>query len=304
MRIHILGSSAGGGFPQWNCNCDNCRGVRDGSKRARPRTQSSIAVSGNDQDWLLFNASPDIHAQLAAFPTLQPGRTRRDTALRAILLVDAQIDHTTGLLLLREHTQPWDVYCTAAVKEDLSTGFPIFPILSHFRGVNWHEVATDEREFTVAGVPGLAFTAVPLRSEAPPYSPHRHNTVAGDNIGVRVRDLASGGTLFYAPGLGAIDQRIEGYMQQADCVLVDGTLWSDDEMIRGGFSDKRGADMGHLDQSGEGGIVQLLARLQRPRKILIHINNTNPVLDEDSPQRATLHAQGIEVAEDGMEIRL
>ncbi|MCP5304492.1 MAG: pyrroloquinoline quinone biosynthesis protein PqqB [Chromatiaceae bacterium] len=304
MRIHVLGSAAGGGFPQWNCNCANCRGVRAGSIRATPRTQSSIAVSGNGQDWLLLNASPDIRAQLEAFPALQPARTRRDTAIGAILLVDAQIDHATGLLLLREHTAPWDLYCTAAVKEDLSTGFPIFNILSHFRGVNWHEVGTDELEFTMPQVPGLAFTGVPLKSEAPPYSPHRHNTVPGDNIGVRIRDLAGGGTLFYAPGLGEVDARIEAYMQDADCVLVDGTLWTDDEMIRGGFSSKRGAEMGHLDQSGEGGILQLLGRLERPRKILIHINNTNPILDEDSAQRAQLTEAGIEVAVDGMEIEL
>ncbi len=304
MRIHILGSAAGGGFPQWNCNCDNCRGLRSGSVRAKSRTQSSIALTGNEEDWVLFNASPDIRAQLESFPALQPGRSRRDTAIRAILLVDAQIDHTTGLLLLREHTEAWDVYCTAAVKEDLSSGFPIFNILAHFRGVNWHEIGTEELEFTMPQAPGLAFTAVPLKSEAPPYSPHRHNTVPGDNIGVRVRDLSSGKSLVYAPGLGQIDPHIETYMREADCLLVDGTLWTDDEMIRGGFSNKRGAEMGHLDQSGDGGILELLGRLKHPRKILIHVNNTNPILDEDSAQRALLAEAGIEVAEDGMEIRL
>lgn len=304
MRFRVLGSGAGGGFPQWNCNCENCSGLRDGSLRAKPRTQSSIAVSGNEEDWILFNASPDIRAQLESFPELQPARGRRDTAIRAILLVDAQIDHSTGLLLLREHTEPWDVYCTAAVKEDLSSGFPIFNILAHFRGVNWHEVRTDESEFTMPQAAGLVFTAVPLKSEAPPYSPHRHNTVPGDNIGVRIQDRRSGKNLFYAPGLGKVDARIENYMRSADCLLVDGTLWTDDEMIRGGFSDKRGAEMGHLDQSGEGGILQLLGRLERPRKILIHINNTNPILDEDSVQRRLLTEAGVEVAEDGMEIRL
>lgn len=304
MRIRILGSAAGGGFPQWNCNCDNCRGVRDGSIAAKPRNQSSIAISANNEDWVLFNASPDIRAQLESFPALQPARARRDTAIAAILLVDAQIDHTTGLLLLREHTKPWDVYCTAAVKEDLTTGFPVFNILAHFRGVNWHEVLTDESEFTISQAAGLAFTAVPLKSEAPPYSPHRHNTVPGDNIGVRVRNLSTGTNLFYAPGLGEIDEHIERYMREADCVLVDGTLWTDDEMIRGGFSDKRGIDMGHLDQSGQGGIVERLSRLQRPRKVLIHINNTNPILNEQSEQRQLLNDAGIEVAEDGMEITL
>ncbi|MFZ0789601.1 MAG: pyrroloquinoline quinone biosynthesis protein PqqB [Chromatiaceae bacterium] len=304
MRVRILGSGAGGGFPQWNCNCRNCSGVRTGEVRATPRTQSSIAVSADGKGWVLFNASPDIRAQLESFPPLQPGRAIRDTAIRAILLVDAQIDHTTGLLMLREHTEPWDIYCTAAVRDDLTTGFPIFNLLSHFRGVTWHEIHTDESTFTIPGAEALEMTGVPLRSEAPPYSPHRHKTVPGDNIGVRVRDRVTGGTLFYAPGLGEIDDPVLGYMQEADCVLVDGTLWTNDEMIRGGISDKLGSDMGHLDQSGRGGILEHLNRLRKPRKILIHINNTNPILDEDSAERRALEGSGIEVAFDGMDIAL
>ena len=197
MHIRILGSGAGGGFPQWNCNCHNCQGVRTGNIKATARTQSSITISANGQDWVLFNASPDIRAQLQSFPPLQPARSIRDTAICAILLVDAQIDHTTGLLLLREHTAPWDIYCTRAVYEDMTSGYPIFNILSHFRGVNWHEVKTDESKFTIPGTDGLVFTAVPLKSEAPPYSPHRHNTVPGDNIGVRVENTLTGKNLFY-----------------------------------------------------------------------------------------------------------
>jgi pyrroloquinoline quinone biosynthesis protein B len=253
---------------------------------------------------VLFNASPDIRAQLEAFPTLQPGRAIRDTAIRAILLVDAQIDHTTGLLLLREHTEPWDVYCTEAVQEDLTSGYPIFNILGHFRGVNWHEVKTDESTFTIPGIEGLIFTAVPLKSEAPPYSPHRHNTVPGDNIGVRVENTASGRNLFYAPGLGSMEPHILPYMEQADVVLVDGTLWTDNEMIQAGISKKLGSEMGHLDQSGEGGIIEILSNLTKPRKILIHINNTNPILVDDSPQRLALTEAGIEVSADGMQLEL
>lgn len=304
MQIRILGSGAGGGFPQWNCNCDNCNGLRTGRIKASPRNQSSIAISANGEDWILFNASPDIRAQLESFPALQPARKRRDTAIRAILLVDAQIDHATGLLLLREHTEPWNVYCTRAVKDDLSSGFPIFNILSHFRGVNWHEVKTDQSIFCMPFAEQLEFTAVPLKSEAPPYSPHRHNTVPGDNIGVRVRDLTTGRNLFYAPGLGQIDDDVREYMEQADCLLVDGTLWTDDEMIKGGFSNKRGSDMGHLDQSGSGGIMELLSGMHRPRKILIHINNTNPILNEESAERKSVAQAGIEVSYDGMEIEL
>ncbi len=304
MRIRILGSGAGGGFPQWNCNCDNCRGVRSGSIKASSRTQSSITLSANGEDWVLFNASPDIRAQLESFPTLQPGRSIRDTAIRAILLVDAQIDHTTGLLLLREHIAPWEIYCTQAVHDDMTSGYPIFNILSHFRGVNWHEVKTDQSSFSIPGAEGLRFTAVPLKSEAPPYSPHRHNTVPGDNIGVRVENTESGKNLFYAPGLGALEPHVIPYMENADCLLVDGTLWTDNEMIKAGISDKHGSEMGHLDQSGKGGIIEILSGLSKPRKILIHINNTNPILVDDSPERMALSAAGIEVSHDGMEIEL
>jgi pyrroloquinoline quinone biosynthesis protein B len=278
--------------------------VRRGNIQAVPRTQSSIAVSADGTNWVLFNASPDIHAQIGSFPPLQPARATRDTGICAILLVDAQIDHTAGLLLLREHTAPWDVYCTAAVRQDLTTGFPIFNILSHFRGVNWHEIRTDESSFAIPAAEGLEFTAIPLKSEAPPYSPHRHNTVPGDNIGVRILDAKTQRKLFYAPGLGQLDQTVRRYLEDADCVLVDGTLWTNDEMIQGGISDKLGSDMGHLDQSGSGGIVEALNGLPGTRKILIHINNTNPILDEASAERRILEDTGIEVAYDGMDIEL
>jgi pyrroloquinoline quinone biosynthesis protein B len=304
MFVHVLGSGAGGGFPQWNCNCVNCKGVRDGSVQARPRTQSSIAISANGEDWILFNASPDIKKQMDDFPALQPCRAVRDTAITAIVITDAQIDHTTGLLSLREHTAPWEVYTTDAVKQDLTTGYPIFNILSHFRGINHHEIATDESSFTIPTAEGLIFTAVPLKSEAPPYSPHRHNTVPGDNIGMKIEDTRTGKNLFYAPGLGEAEPHVLEYMRNADCVLVDGTVWTDDEMANEGISNKRAQEMGHLDQSSKGGIMDILKEMERPRKFLIHINNTNPILNENSPQRKTLEAAGIEVSYDGMDIEL
>lgn len=302
MHIHVLGSGAGGGFPQWNCNCVNCKGVREGTVNAQPRTQSSIAVSADGVDWILFNASPDIKKQLDAFPAIQPAREVRDTAIKAILITDAQIDHTTGLLTLREHNKPWDIYCTAAVNEDLTSGFPIFNILSHFRGVNWHEVKTDQVPFIMPAAPGLEFTAVPLKSEAPPFSPHRHNTVPGDNIGINIFDTRSGKNVFYAPGLGVVEDHVLKYMREADCILMDGTVWTDDEMSREGISDKRATEMGHINQSEEGGSISILNSLQKPRKILIHINNTNPILNEDSPERQVLNNAGIELAYDGMDL--
>ena len=304
MRIHVLGSAAGGGFPQWNCNCSNCGGLRQGRINARARTQSSIAVSGDGVSWVLFNASPDIRTQLEAFPAMQPARSLRDTGITGIILIDSQIDHTTGLLVLREG-QPLNIYCSDMVHQDLTTGHPLFNVLGHYCGVNWHPVPLEAgSHFTVDGVEGLRFTAVPLSSKAPPYSPHRHDPHLGDNISIRVEDVKSGKNLYYAPGLGKIEPHILPYMEQADCLMVDGTFWRDDEMLVAGLGKKYASDMGHLPQSGEDGMLSVLGPMQRPRKILIHINNSNPILDEKSPERAIVDDAGVEVAYDGMDITL
>lgn len=303
MRIRVLGAGAGGGFPQWNCNCRNCSGLRGGTLRARARSQSSIAASGDGEHWLLFNASPDVLQQLRGFPALQPGRALRDSAIAAILLIDAQIDHSTGLLMLREHLQPHALWCTAAVHEDLSGAYPLFPLLSAYCGLDWHELPL-AREVAVDGVPGLTLSALALHSNAPPYSPYRDRPREGDNVGISLI-AANGRRLFYAPGLGEMTPAVWGAMREADCVLVDGTLWTDDELIRLGVSSRRAREMGHLPLSGAGGMLAWLARLpDSTRKVLIHINNTNPVLDEDSPEHAELAARGVELAWDGMEITL
>jgi pyrroloquinoline quinone biosynthesis protein B len=304
MYIQILGSAAGGGFPQWNCNCRNCRGVRAGTLRAQPRTQSSIALSDDGQHWILCNASPDIRVQLESFPKLQPARKLRDTAIGAVILLDSQIDHTTGLLSLREGC-PHQVWCTEMVHQDLSTGFPLFPMLTHWNGGLQHNLINlDGEPFSIPACPGLRITAIALRSSAPPYSPHRGNPHPGDNIGLFVEDTRSGRSLFYAPGLGQVDDSLLAWMGRADCLLVDGTLWRDDEMRVCEVGDKLGSEMGHLAQSGPGGMIEVLDSLAGPRKVLIHINNTNPILDVDSPERAMLAEHEIEVAWDGMSIEL
>ena len=303
MRVHVLGSAAGGGFPQWNCNCPLCHGVRRGTIRAQPRTQSSIAISGNGTDWLLCNASPDILVQLRTFAAAQPARAIRDTAIRAVLLIDAQIDHTTGLCMLREHTGRWPIWCTDPVHEDLRRGHPLLTLLDHYCGTDRHSVPIDGGSFAIDGVDGLRFTALPLHSNAPPYSPHRDRPVPGDNIGLLVESTADGKRLFYAPGLGQIEPPVWAAMQQADIVLVDGTCWTDKELIVLGVSRKRARDMGHLAQDGAGGMLEWLEQLPAStRKILIHVNNTNPILDEGGAEHARLRAAGIEVAFDGMEI--
>lgn len=306
MKIRVLGSAAGGGFPQWNCNCPNCAGLRDGTLRAVARTQSSIVVSsGSDTEWALVNASPDLLAQIQANKVLQPARAIRDSAICGIVLADGQVDHTTGLYMLREASKPWPLWCTDSTYADLTRGNPILDVLSHYCGVERHRIGLEGEEFTVPGVRGVRWRALPVASKPAPYSPNRESPVPGDNIALELIDDVTGHSVLYAPGLGAIDEPIWRAMQSARCVLVDGTFWTDDEMIRLGISRKRARDIGHLPQSGRGGMLEWLERLApNTRRVLIHINNTNPILDEDSPERAELTRRGVEVACDGMEIEL
>lgn len=303
MKIRVLGAGAGGGFPQWNCNCDNCSRVRSGDFVGTKRTQSSIVVSGDGQNWLLVNASPDIRTQLEHFPAAHPRHGIRDSGIKAILLIDSQIDHSTGLLMLRESTSPLNIYCSEMVAQDLSTGFPLFKMLEHYCRVQHQVLPLDGSAFEIPAVPGLRFRTHALKSKAPPYSPRRHDPHDGDNVGLIVEDIASGQVLYYAPGLGEIEPHVRSAMAEANCLLVDGTFWQHDEMSRAGICDKKALEMGHLPQSGTGGMIEQLADV-RGRKILIHINNTNPILDEASAERAELHQAGIEVAYDGMMIEL
>lgn len=304
MKIRVLGSAAGGGFPQWNCNCPNCRGYRAGTLRAHARTQSSIAVCGGSS-WVLVNASPDITAQLHANPDLQPARSIRDSAIVGIVLVDGQVDHTTGLYMLRESVRPWPIWCTDSTYADLTRGNPVLNVMQFYCGVERRRIELDDAGFTVEGVSGVRFRALPVASKPAPYSPNRDHPVSGDNLALVIEDLATGRTVVYAPGLADIDERVWRAMQSAACLMVDGTFWSDDEMIRLGVSAKRARDIGHLPQAGPGGMLERLARLPAAtRKILIHINNTNPILDEQSAEWAELERRGIEVARDGMEIVL
>ncbi len=270
--------------------------------RARARLQSSIAVCGEDANaWALVNASPDITAQLQAYPDLQPNRAPRDTALAAIVLVDGQVDHTTGLYMLREAKHPWPLWCTDSTYLGLTRDNPVLGVLSHYCGIARRRIALAV-PFVIDSVPGVRWSALPVASKPAPYSPNRDTPASEDNLALVIEDAASRRTVVYAPGLGAMDERLFEALAQADCVMLDGTFWTDDEMIKLGLSKKRARDIGHLPQSGPGGLLEWLAKLPpQVRKILIHINNTNPILDEGSEQRAMLERQGIEVAWDGME---
>jgi pyrroloquinoline quinone biosynthesis protein B len=306
MKIRVLGAAAGGGFPQWNCNCSNCAGVRAGTVRARARTQSSIAVRGRDAaGWALVNVSPDITAQLQANPAFQPGRSLRDCAITGIVLVDGQVDHTTGLYMLRESTRPWPIWCTDSTYADLTRGNPILNVLGHFCGVDRRRIDLEGSTFEIEGVSGVQWRALPVPGKPAPYSPNRESPVPGDNLALVITDKETGRTAVYAPGLGAMDDGVWRQMQSAACVMVDGTFWTDDEMIRLGASKKHARDIGHLPQSGAGGMLEWLDELPAgTRKVLIHVNNTNPILDEDSEQAAEVARRGVEVAWDGMEIEL
>lgn len=310
MKVLVLGSGAGGGCPQWNCNCAMCAAARNGTRLIRPRTQSSIAISPDGQRWVLLNASPDIGQQLRVQPALHPKHGLRDSPIKAVVLMDAQIDHATGLLSLREGP-PIELYVTPCVFEDLTTGLPILTVLDHYCGVHWHmlPVAGEQRvaEFAVDGFETLRFRAIAIPGKAPPYSPHRHDPKVGDNIALEVTDRLTGKRLFYAPGLGDVSESELVWMRDADCLMVDGTFWTEDEMVQAGLGRKLASDMGHLPQSGSAqrsGMMDALDQTGAHRKLLIHINNSNPILDDYGPERAELARRGIEVAHDGMEIVL
>jgi pyrroloquinoline quinone biosynthesis protein B len=234
---------------------------------------------------------------------LQPQGALRGSGIAAVALTDGQIDHAAGLLLLREGER-LSVYSTPLVRDDLIEGFPVLRLLDHFCGIDWHPIGLDGEWFALAGVDGVELRALPISSKPAPFSPRRDAPQPGDNIGLTIRDRTSKRSLFYAPGLGEIDDRVQHAMAEADCLLVDGTFWTDDEMVRLGVGRKRAREIGHLPQSGPGGMIERLRAFPNARRILVHINNTNPILDEDSEQRRTLEREGIEVAFDGMELVL
>ncbi len=310
MKILVLGSGAGGGFPQWNCNCRLCAGQRQGALCAHARTQSSIAVSADGYSWVLLNASPDIGQQIRSHPQLHPRTGLRDTPIKAVVLMDAQIDHVTGLLGLREGPCI-DLFATPCVFEDLTTGLPLLNVLEHYCGTRWHMLpiagTQTSAAFVVEGFPTLRFTALAIPGKAPPYSPHRREQMVGDNIALMIEDRQDGRRLFYSPGLAEVNEQEMRWMSEADCLLVDGTFWVENEMQHAGLSAKSATEMGHLPQLGHEGRPGMLDAMQATgaqRKVLIHINNSNPILDETSDQRRVLAAHGIEVAYDGMEITL
>jgi pyrroloquinoline quinone biosynthesis protein B len=298
MRIRVLGSAAGGGFPQWNCGCPNCRGLREGSLRARARSQECVAVSADGAAWLLLNCSPEIRAQIESFPPLHP-RGPRDSPIAAIVLTNGDLDHCLGLLSLRE-SHPLVVYATEPVRRGFVEDNVLYRTLERFPGqVTWRPLEIG-REEKVAGLlvePVSAPGKPPIHLEpAPPDPAH--------NIGVRVRAPATGRTLVYLSAVAAVTGEIRRALDGADVVFFDGTFWSSDELPGLGLGTKRAEEMAHLPVGGATGSLARLAGVRAGRRVYIHVNNTNPMLREDSAEHAAVAAAGWEIAWDGMEVSL
>ena len=307
MWVRVLGSAAGGGYPQWNCACPACHAVRDGSRPARSRTQSSIAVSPDYRQWFLLNASPDIHAQLESFPALRPcggrvGGVPRAAPVQAVLLTDAELDHTLGLLLLREG-HGLEVHATEAARDTLRDGTSLLRTLEAYCPVSWKRVVPGRDTPLGDGLSYQAFD-VPTTKRPRFDSGNDNGNREGRVVGYRLTDARTGGTLVYLPAVQQLTAPVHRQLAGCACLLVDGTCWDDDELIRLGASGKTAREMGHLPISGPGGSLEQLSPLPIDRKIYIHINNTNPILLEDAPERRTLEQHGMEVAVDGLELQI
>ncbi|MFE9450419.1 pyrroloquinoline quinone biosynthesis protein PqqB [Streptomyces sp. NPDC006739] len=296
VRVVLLGTAAGGGFPQWNCACALCTAARDGTLPSR--TQEGAAVTGNGRDWWLLNASPDLRTQLTATPALRPGPGPRQSPLRGVLLTDAEADHVTGLTVLRG-APGLRIYAAAPVLAALA---PVRAALDRYAPWTWTDSLSDGG-FVLAG--GLVVTARPVGAKTPKYLPAAMARPADAWVtAYRVEDLATGGVLVYAPCVGVWTPGLDELLSEADCVLLDGTFYAADEMGTAVGARSGQAAMGHLPVTGPSGTLAALARHPRPRRIYTHLNNTNPLLDPASPARARVAGMGIEVLPDGAESAL
>jgi pyrroloquinoline quinone biosynthesis protein B len=303
VRVHVLGSAAGGGFPQWNCNCANCRGLRTGAIRAKARAQCSIAVSGDGSQWMLLNASPDLPAQISSFPELLPQElphsdSARGTSIASVMLTDAELDHITGLLSLRDN-EPIELHCTQRVYDWVFGANPIFAGLIQPTRFRWEKV--ENRQSTRCRKTGLEVEAIVVEGKVPTYVKSPPETIEGATVACKLFDDNS--SFLYVPAIKKISEELIAVASECDCILFDGSFWSDDEMARRGVGTRTSLAMGHVPIDGPEGSLARLSHL-RARKFYTHVNNTNPILDEDSRERRAIEQAGWEVAEDGMEIVL
>jgi pyrroloquinoline quinone biosynthesis protein B len=303
MQVRILGSAAGGGVPQWNCRCFNCTAARESSGVVRPRTQSSVAVSADSRAWFFLNVSPDVRKQILEFAPLGPANPTevRGTAIAGCLLTDAELDHTAGLLLLREGGL-FGIYSTATVRRWLNDSLSIEPILKCFANPTWHELPLNgslELSLPDGHKSGLVVRALELCRHIPRFVKEEAAAAVGSVIALHVEDLRTGGRLLYAPCVSSVEGPLEPAAREADCVLVDGTFWDDDEPIRSGIGSRTARSMGHLPASGADGSLNWLSALRASHRVYVHINNTNPMLNEYGPEHHKVIERGVRVGADG-----
>jgi pyrroloquinoline quinone biosynthesis protein B len=304
MRIEILGSAAGGGFPQWNCACRNCQALRAGSFQGKSRTQTQVAITNDGRSWFLLNASPDLRQQIEDTPMLHPRQTGRDSPIAGVLLTSADLDQITGLLSLRE-LQPFRIYCTASIRRILREHNSVFAMLNRVpQQVVWTDI-TPAESFCLTAVAGqdsgLHCETFSLQSRYPMYVGRSALTglsLQEASLGLFVGS-ASGPRMAYLPAVPEVDESLLERLRTVDLLLFDGTFWSDDELIKVQGSGATAREMGHIPVSSTEGSLLKLQRLRRPRRIFVHVNNTNPMLDESSPEYREVRAAGWEVAEDG-----
>jgi pyrroloquinoline quinone biosynthesis protein B len=298
MRIRVLGSAAGGGFPQWNCGCVLCRDARAGVPGVLARTQASLAVAAEDGAWLLLGVSPEIRTQLEAFPALHP-RATRDSPVAGLALANGDLDHVLGLLSLRE-SHPLRIFATSAVRRGLLDGNVLFRTLDRFPGQStWTDLPLGEE---VPVVPGLALTAVPTPGKVPVHLEGLTAPSPEDSVALVVRSQSR--VLVFAPSVASPTPALSRVLLEADAVFFDGTFWAEDEMERAGTGHHGARTMAHWPVGGSGGSLEMLATLPARHRFLIHVNNTNRILRDSSAERAAVRAAGVEVAEDGMELTL
>jgi pyrroloquinoline quinone biosynthesis protein B len=294
MRAIVLGAAAGGGFPQWNSNAEACRRARAGDPLVQARTQASVAVCGEGTAWTLLNASPDLRQQIGATPALHPATGLRSSPIAAVVLTSGEVDSIAGLLNLRER-QPFVLFATDRIHAVLDAN-PIFNVLA--RDIVSRRVIALEDDVVLPG--GVTLRLFSVTGKVALYLEGSADTAEGDTVGAYLSQ--NGRSLFYVPACAAMTPALAQRLRGADTVMFDGTLWRDDEMIRAGLGPKTGRRMGHMSVSGEGGTIEAFAGLAVRRKILLHINNSNPVLLDDSPERAEVERAGWQVAFDGMQV--
>ncbi len=305
LKAIVLGAAAGGGYPQWNCNCAVCQAARVGNGRAVPATQSSLAVTADGEHWFLLNASPDLRQQINQTPALQPRVGRRHSPIAGIVVTNGDVDHIAGLLTLRE-SQPLSLYGTARVLDVLARN-SVFGVLNpEFVRRTALPLGAETPLLRPDGEPsGLAVESFAVPGKVALYleDPGRgadFGTVAEDTIGLRV--AANGRELYYIPGCAACPPELAERLRGAELLFFDGTTWIDDEMQATGVGHKTGQRMGHMCMSGPDGSIAALQPLEIGRKVFVHINNTNPVHLKDSAERRAAEAAGWEIGYDGMEI--